>query len=405
MMTTDSFTEQAAAALADFRRQRETGRLRLEAVRDSAMRAAEMVIAHHRKNGQLLRDAVALLCEIIAHPDPQAAGAGVQALFPALVERLNDSFEPANCELYDQIFAQVIEFYRGLPEAAAFDRALRDFGLMNESDLLTRKCRLAIPQSSILNPQSSILKILLPSRVTIGADVAITSVIIAKLRDVFPGAEFVLLGSRKLRELFGGDSRIRVREIAYGRGASLLSRLMSWLDVVEAVNEELRGLKPEEFLVIDPDSRLTQLGLLPLVEKDRNHLFFESRSFQREGATHIGQLASRWLNEVFDLQGDAFPFVALPREHRRFGQTIATSLRHDGPARLIAVSFGAGGNHRKRISDEFERGLVEQLLTCSKIILDKGADDAEREQINRIVASLRRQGRTIVEMNEQNASA
>ncbi len=400
-MTTDSFTEQAAAALAEFRRQRETGQIQLEAITDSAMRAAGMVIAHHQKNGQCLRDAVTLLCEITAHPDPLVADAGVQALFPALVERLNDSFEPANCKLYDRLFAQVIEFYRRLPEAKAFDQLLCRFGLMNEADLLRRKSQISNRKSPISNPR----KVLLPSRVTIGADVAITSVIIAKLRDVFPVAEFVMLGSRKLRELFGGDARIRIREIAYGRGASLLPRLMSWMDVVEAVNDELRGLKPQEFLVIDPDSRLTQLGLLPLVEKDNNYLFFESRGFQREGATHIGQLASRWVDEAFGLQGEAFPFVALPCEHRRFGQTIAASLRHNDPAHLIAISFGVGGNHRKRISDEFEQGLVEYLLTRSKIILDKGATDAEREQINRIVTSLRQQGRTVIEISEQNAAA
>jgi len=368
------------------------------------MRAAEMLIAHHWKTGQCLRDAVTLLCEITAHPDPRVADAGVQALFPALIERLNDSFEPANCKLYDRLFAQVIEFYRRLPEAAAMDRALRDFGLLNEAGLLARKSRITNPQSAIRNPQSAISKILLLSRVTIGADVALTSVIIAKLRDVFPNADFVMLGSRKLRELFGGDARIRIREIAYGRGASTLSRLMSWLDVVEAVNEELRGLNPEESLIIDPDSRLTQLGLLPLVEGDQGYLFFESRGFRREGATHLGQLASRWLDEVFGLQGDAFPFVALPREHRRFGHAIAGSLRHNGPAHLVAISFGVGGNHRKRISDEFEQELVEHLLTRSKIILDKGATESEREQINRMVASLRQQDRTVVEINEQNIS-
>src|SRR5262249_208926 len=158
-------------------------------------------------------------------------------------------------------------------------------------------------------------------------------------------------------------------EIAYGRGAGTLSRLMSWLDVLEAVNNELSGLKREEFLIIDPDSRLTQLGLLPLVKNDENYLPFESRKFQRQEPTHLGQLVSRWLDEWFDLNGEVFPFVALPHQHQRFGQMIKNSLGRTGHARLAAVSFGTGGNDRKRISDELEHKLVDHLLTERAVIL------------------------------------
>src|SRR5262249_50160992 len=150
--------------------------------------AADLIIAHHQERGEGLRDAVTLLCEITADENPEVARAGVRVLFPALIERLNDSFDPAACGLYDRIFAQVIDFYRRLPQAADFDEALRGFGLTNESDLLARKSSISKgldPRSSIsrgLDPQSSIRKILLLSRVTIGADVAVTSVIIARLR-------------------------------------------------------------------------------------------------------------------------------------------------------------------------------------------------------------------------------
>jgi ADP-heptose:LPS heptosyltransferase len=403
-MTTDSFLEQAARELAEFRRRRDAGGLHPESIASDALRAAEALIAHHRQTGASLREAVTLLCEISAHPDPEIAAPGVHALFPALIERLNDSFDPAACALYDQIFAQVIEFYRRRPGAGALDESLRAFGLFDEAGLLARKARLeANFQSSISNLQSSIRKVLLLSRVTLGADVAVTSVMIAKLRDALPGAEFVLLGSRKLRDLFGGDRRIRVREIAYGRGAGVLARLLSWLDVVDAVRAESAGLRPDQVLILDPDSRLTQLGLLPLVRDDRNYFFFESRGFERAGATHIGQLTSRWMNERFGLEGDAFPFVALPPEHRHFGERMAAALRRDSPVSVVTLSFGVGGNESKRLSDEFERALVEHLARGAKLFLDKGATETEREQINRLTASLRGQGRTVVEINEQNA--
>ncbi|MCI0390357.1 MAG: hypothetical protein MOB07_16525 [Acidobacteria bacterium] len=368
-----------------------------------ASRAADLVIEHHREKRAYPRDAVRLLCEITADEDPEIARAGLSALFPALVERLNDSFDPEACSIYDQVIAQVIDFYRRLPGGEKLDEGLRRFGLLNEADLLDRKSNISNLQFQISNLKS-VRSVLLLSRVTIGADVAVTSVIIAKLREVLPDAEFVLLGSRKLRDLYGGDSRLRIREIAYERGGNVLSRLTSWLDVVEAVDNEKRELKPEEFLLIDPDSRLTQLGLLPLLKDERGYFFFESRSYRRPGASRLGELASHWVSEVFGVKSPAFPYVALPPEHQIFGQSIAEKLRRAGASHLVTVSLGVGGNPSKRISDSFEEKLIHHLLNDSTLILDKGASDEEREQINRITAKLRAQGKTIVEINEQNAA-
>jgi ADP-heptose:LPS heptosyltransferase len=400
-------TLEAASLLANFRARRSIGSLDAEQAEREARRAADLIISAHRECGAYLRDALTLLCEITADENPEVARAGVRILFPALIERLNDSFDPAACELYDRIFAQVIDFYRRLPRARDFDEALRGFGLMNESDLLSRKSSTLDPRPSTLDPQSPILKVLLLSRVTIGADVAVTGVIMAKLRAALPGAEFVLLGSAKLRELFGGDPRVRIREIKYERGGDVLSRLVSWIDVVEAVNEETRGLSADEFLLIDPDSRLTQLGLLPLVKDERNYLFFESRSYQgRTGAIRnpqsIGQLASCWANEVFGATGETFPYVALPAEHQNFGRLAVEKLRRAGASRVTVVSFGVGGNQNKRVSEEFEIEMVDRLIKDSALILDKGATSEEREQIDRAVAALRASGRAVIEIDEGN---
>jgi ADP-heptose:LPS heptosyltransferase len=403
-------TLEAASLLADFRTRGKKGSLGAEQVEREARRAADLIISAHLERGGYLRDAVTLLCEITADENREVARAGVRILFPALIERLNDSFDPAACELYDRIFAQVIDFYRRLEQAVDFDEALRGFGLMSESDLLDRKSSILDPGSWILDHRPSILKVLLLSRVTIGADVAVTSVIMSKLQALLPGAEFVLLGSSKLRELFGGDPRVRIHEIKYERGADVLSRLKSWIDVVEAVNEEIRGLSADEFLLIDPDSRLTQLGMLPLVKDERNYLFFESRSYQgRTSAIRnpesqgpnpqsIGQLASCWANEVFGATGESFPYVALPAEHRNFGRLVVEKLRRAGASRVAVVSLGVGGNQNKRVSEEFEIETVNRLIKDSTLILDKGATEEEREQIDRVVANLRAAGRAVIEI-------
>jgi hypothetical protein len=153
-------TLEAASLLADFRARRSKGSLDAEQVEREARRAADLIIIAHREWGGYLRDAVTLLCEIAADENRGVARAGVRILFPALIERLNDSFDPAACELYDRIFAQVIDFYRRMPRARDFDESLRGFGLMNESDLLSRKSAIRNPRVPIRNPQSSILKVL-----------------------------------------------------------------------------------------------------------------------------------------------------------------------------------------------------------------------------------------------------
>src|SRR5262249_53661643 len=186
-----------------------------------------------------------------------------------------------------------------------------------------------------------------------------------------------------------------------------------WIDVVEVVNEETKGLSADEFLLVDPDSRLTQLGLLPLVKDERNYRFFESRSYQGQTTAvdrnpqsairspqSVGQLASCWANEVFGATGESFPYVALPAEYRNFGRLVVEKLRRAGATRVAVVSLGVGGNQNKRVSEEFEIELVNRLIEDSTLILDKGATGEEREQIDRVVANLRAAGRAVIEIGE-----
>jgi ADP-heptose:LPS heptosyltransferase len=387
----------------DFKKLKDSGALNAQTAFQLALRAADQVISHHRARKPYAREAVALLCEMTA--DAETARAGVAALFPSLIERLNDSFDPRACSLYDRVMAQVIDFYRRQPDGERLDGGLRSFRLTNEADLLQRKSNISKEDRTLsIEDRRKMRRVLLLSRVTIGADVAVTSVIIARLRDLMPDAEFVLIGSHKLRDLYGGDSPLRIREIAYDRTGGVLSRLSSWLDVVQVIDDENRELKPEELLLIDPDSRLTQLGLLPLLRDERNYHFFESRGFHRPGAGRLGELASLWVDDLLGASGHAFPYVALPEEHRKFGREIAEKTRRAGASHLVTVSFGVGGNPNKRLSDSFESDLIRHLLEESTLILDKGASPEEREQINRIITLLREHGKTIREVNEGNAA-
>jgi ADP-heptose:LPS heptosyltransferase len=387
--------------------QRNRKNLDAECAAQLALQAVEQIIKSHRENREYLREAVTFLCELTSDPDQSIARCGVKTLFTSLIERLNDSFDPDACDLYNRIIAQVIEYYRCLPGGGNLDRALSSFGLRNEADLLNRKTRIDNLKNKVPNIKSGVAlkKALFLSRVTIGADVALTSVMIAKLWEMQPGAEIVLLGSSKLRELFGGDPRVRVRDVKYERTGDLLSRLSSWIELVAAVEDERKSCNPDQFWLIDPDSRLTQLGMLPLLKDESNYFFFESRSFRRAGAKQLGHLASCWMNETFGMQGQGFPFVSLPREHREFGRTMAEKLRHPSSrSKIISISLGVGGNPGKRLADSFEEELIGKLLEDSQLILDKGASPEEHDQINRIIEKMRAHGKTVIEVNAHNSS-
>ena len=402
---------EAALRLAKFRRLREQGALSAEVTEKLATGAAAAFLDNARKRGGYLADAITLLAEIATLEDPALAQPGQRGTFPLLVESLSDSFDPQQCLLYDRAFSQMISFCRRLPAAGKLDAALRRFGLENERDLLERKVRLRakaeepMQRASMLddNEQRKVRKVLVLSRVTLGADVAVTSVVLEKARRRFPNAERVLVGSPKLAQLFGGDGSLRLRDVRYATNGGLLDRLLGWLPVVEAVEEETREIAPAQFVVIDPDSRLLQLGLLPAVQDESRYFFFESRRFGEPGQGSISQITLRWLNGIFGGHDEIFPAVHLREQDSKLGRELCGKLRQGGSDFLVAASFGVGGNPSKRLPDPFEEQLLMRLMEggCT-VLLDKGFGEEERRRADRLVERVRASGRSVIEMDQSN---
>jgi hypothetical protein len=171
------------------------------------------------------------------------------------------------------------------------------------------------------------------------------------------------VGPRKNYELFAGDPRLRHADIAYRRGG-LRDRLAVW-GPLEAL------LSGPDAVVIDPDSRLTQLGLLPVCAEERYHLF-ESRGYGGETDRALPELAAAWAEETFGAP-NAKPYIALERGgSARGGHT--------------AVSLGVGENPAKRIPDPFEEQLLRLLASGgAAIAIDKGAGGEEAARVGRAV--------------------
>lgn len=355
-----------------------------------------------RATGNYRREWIARLAALATNDDPRVAEPATAAFFAALVERLADSFSPADVALYNRVFAQTIEHCRRLDQGRAIDATLNRFGLRDEAALLGRAQSLRHQKTAARSQAEKVRRIIVLSRVTLGADVAITSVIIERLKREFIHAEIILVGGRKAVELFGGDARLTFKEIDYRRGGTTLERLLSWLDVLEATRELIADLLPVDWLIVDPDSRLTQLGLLPLTEYEGNYFFFPSREYRAITSHGLGQLTAAWLDEVFAVPCATTPSLSLRREDIAAASALTMRLRQRRARPLITINFGVGENPAKRINDDFEQSLVVQLIQeGATVILDKGAGRDETRRANAVIARSRQlAGVSVAEFTE-----
>ena len=256
-----------------------------------------------------------------------------RAFFSVVVERLGDLFEPRLCEVYDRLLTQVI--LRTVPELAPRVRHAKE-----------------LPA-----PPDSTSRVYVLSRVTLGADVAVTSVLLGAAKRRYPGAEIVFVGPRKSYELFEADPRVKHLPAPYARSGALRDRLQAsanlWL---------------EDGIVIDPDSRLSQLGLISVCD-EHNYFHFPSRAYGGDGNQPLAKLAAQWAHEVFGVEG-AKPYIA--------------PLSSGEPPADITVSLGVGENTAKRLDDAQERELLSMLAgTGASILVDKGGSAEERERVER----------------------
>jgi hypothetical protein len=235
-------------------------------------------------------------------------------------ESLADSFDPAQSGAYDYIM-RAWDLHRAAPLAAVPDRVDTVYVL---------------------------------SRVTLGADIKITSVILDAMKRRFPKASIVFVAGRKSIELFDADPRLEFLEAAYPRTGPVSARIAFGNSLCER-------LATPNSIVIDPDSRMTQLGLIG------GYFHFPSRT---EGLPqdNLTDLTTAWLIRVFGVSGTAYVAPS------------AVALDCERPA--AAVSLGVGENESKRIPGDFEPTLIRALgHRYRTIYVDRGAGGLESQRV------------------------
>jgi ADP-heptose:LPS heptosyltransferase len=213
------------------------------------------------------------------------------------------------------------------------------------------------------------------------------------MKAIFPAAEIWLVANTKALQLFAGDPRIKLCAIEYPRGGGLIERLVSWQQTVATLQQHLGGFSPTEYVIIDPDSRLTQLGLLPLVADERPYFFFESRRYKAVRVQKIGALTSHWLQYVFGHAQPLYPYCAPSQGDIAAAQRLVDINKRHGPRCIVSVNLGVGANPAKRLPDPFELRLLTRLLADgATVILDKGGEPEEAARIEGLVATIQGEG-------------
>ena len=248
--------------------------------------------------------------------------------FRDLIEPLCDSFDPA--------------------QAGAYESLMRAF----------------IPAEVASPPQlpEQVETVYVLSRVTLGADIKITSILLDAAKRRFPEARIVFVGGRKSAELFAADPRVEHLEMAYPRSGPVSARI--------AFADQLRAtLDTPGSLILDPDSRLTQLGLISL---GPHHFHFPSRTAIGSNLTTMTQA---WTEQVLGVKGRAW--IA--------PQPVLVT----GPRPRVAISLGVGENLTKRIGGTFERDLISLLAgRFADVWIDRGAGGEEAERVNEATENL-----------------
>jgi ADP-heptose:LPS heptosyltransferase len=269
-------------------------------------------------------------------------------LFRVVIERLGDLFEPRLCLVYARLFSQI----------AAQNSDRLDADVLYQRYLRVREVR---PWDGDDPAHVYVL-----SRVTLGADIAVSNIFLEAAKQRFQQAQIFFAAGAKSAELFALDPRIHHLPLEYPRGGSLAQRLHSAAQLPLAL--------PANTLVLDPDSRLTQLGILPVCD-EAYYRFFESRAYGGDGQDSLGTLARRWCQATLGVSVQAAP------PHPGFIQLQAAKP-------CAAVSLGVGGNADKRLDGKFEAGLLALLATrFQTILIDRGAGGEEAQRVDAAIAA------------------
>jgi ADP-heptose:LPS heptosyltransferase len=269
--------------------------------------------------------------------------------------------------------AVVIDVARRHPDGARVDAELTRLGLSTPA-LAARGHRLVEAQRPAPTAPPRLAIVL--SRVSLGSDVATSCTIMRALLERDPATRVAFVGGPAAAGLVAGNPRIAFAPCEHPRGGDLLARMHYWLELRRLVGRLSAGLADAEWLVVEADSRLTQLGMLPLAPDERSR-YFVLRTVERPGRERLADLAGAWAAELVGADRPPLPCVWPSDAARDWAAALRAALDEHRP-RWALVSFGVGGKAAKGLGADFETRLLRRLADHGLgVLLSRGVNEAE----------------------------
>jgi len=329
-----------------------------------------------------------LLCKLSESSNPELAESATESLYNTIIEKLCDDFSTQGINAANQVLVRMLFNVRDTKRGEQLKQLLATLGICHQSNLLDRYERLRHPTPIGIAQRCKVRKIILLSRVTIGADVVILGVLTRRLREAFPAAELVLIGPAHLEEILHGLPTTRFHCFEYRRFGAMPDKICVWPLIYDIVQDERSGYLNDELLLFDPDTRLTQLGLLPLIEEVSTYYFDSRREPGNGNESSLAVLVNQWLDII--LPGTFFcnPTLLFKDETLQAAQTFIAGL--PASSLLIIINLGVGRNENKRIPEPFETELLLSLLTRKDtlILLDSGSAAESLMRVKRLLATV-----------------
>ena len=164
--------------------------------------------------------------------------------------------------------------------------------------------------------------------------------------------------------------------------------------MLHIIQQELADCPLENTILIDPDSRLSQLGVLPIIPED-HYFFFDSRSDTSFASNmSMAQLTNTWITKVTGKEDFRYPKIWPRSSDLKKAAGFYSELKKCGARRIIVTNFGVGGNQRKKVGWRLEKELLLSLLQepDTVIVLDKGFGDEELRDSNLLLEAVKDNG-------------
>ncbi len=303
-----------------------------------------------------------------------------------IISILNTVPGPNQRTLGFELFRTVLDLYTAAPQGGWMKRYFEKLHVRSTSELVAWA---NAPPQTIQDPQK-IRKIAVLSRVTSGADIAITSILVQRLRKSCPNAQITFIGDNPANFLLmHGAGANRFRHQAKHKTSNITTYFSSWKELVD-----LAGVENYD-LIVDPSSRFTQAGLLPLTPLPaQNHLVFQDNVYPNGKILSNGELVNRWMDGVLKEQRTVFPAVAL--ETADVSSARESLMRYFQSDQAPCIALAMAGNLLKKsdkmLSIEEELHLASELIRSGKKVILVKAPGMEGVRTDRLVELLRAKG-------------